>query len=123
MRKQQQYPPRPSSDYGDPEGTKRAWALVARYERSDYTSSSGGQFRHLNFHLVSVPGYFGAGSPDPSNMRNELDAATYDLELTSQGDQFDPDQLYCYEPVYTRVHHVDRRKAERMASFLGWLDR
>lgn len=116
------WPPKPERAYGeDEDAPRRVWCLVGVYERDrSYSSPSGGQYRHLKFHLVSIPD---SGRPSLDNARNEIDTIYYDLEISSQGDQYSPDRLYGFDLHYTRVHSIDGRRAKIMARAFDTIER
>jgi hypothetical protein len=94
---------------------------VATSERDDKYPNSTGGYRHLRFSFVSVPGYHGASEASAKHMRNEIDTPLYHLELTSQGDQFRPDELYGYGAEYRGIHSLDLREVQAYARFLTTL--
>jgi hypothetical protein len=113
------FPPCPAENYDDPPETKRVWALLATTERApSYGGCSRGGFVHLRFSFVSVPGYHGAGQASAANMRNEVNSPFYHLEITSQGDQYRPDELYGWGLEYRSIHSLDLREAQQYTRFL-----
>lgn len=121
MRQQKaKFPPTPDRCWEDPEGTKRVWALMARSERDNNGYDIGGGYRHLRFDLVSVADVY---DDDKRRIRNNIDGATYNLEVYSQGNRLDPDRLYAYGAQYASVHHADLDKLGTMYRFLSALQK
>jgi len=121
MTQKRKFPPTPERSYDDGEDhPRRVWALLARPIRDDSCSGSNGGYRHLKFDLVSVVDTY---DPDRRQIRNDLRDETNDLVLTSQGDQYRPDEMYGYELCYERPYRIGLHRLTRMQKFLAAVEK
>jgi len=118
--KKRKFPPTPERSYDDGEDRKRVWAHLARPSKDDSCSGSNGGYRHLRFDLVSVVDTY---DPDQRQIRNDLRDETNDLVLTSQADQYRPDEMYGYELCYERPYRIGLHRLTRMQQFLAAVER